>query len=138
MHNDAGNLVVVAINSSAFTQTIDGKNQRLNAATTMADFEHALAHFTAHKRSANENWIAEIQLVLKRRGFLAGKVDGAFGPKTRFAIVSFETSIGLPELGLPSQLIYDLLTEKLEIPFKCSSGRLAVPKECREIGLHSN
>jgi hypothetical protein len=49
----------------------------------------------------------------------------------------FEHSIGLPELGLPSVLIYELLKGQREIPKGCfkAPGKYFVPPECRKIGL---
>ncbi len=40
-----------------------------------------------------------LQAALARLGFLAGKVDGFYGPSSRAAISRFQQSIGAPKTG---------------------------------------
>jgi hypothetical protein len=53
--------------------------------------------------------VAAIQRELARIGLLAGTPDGAYGPRTRAAIVDYERTRALPADGIPSQsLLEDL------------------------------
>ena len=53
------------------------------------------------------------QQALIERGFLKGKADGQFGPKTRAALEAFQQSEGLRKTGLPDQeTLFKLLLEK--------------------------
>jgi hypothetical protein len=53
--------------------------------------------------------VAAIQRELGRIGLLAGTPDGAFGPRTRAAIVDYERTRALPADGIPSaSLLADL------------------------------
>ncbi len=53
--------------------------------------------------------VAAIQQELARIGLLSGAADGAYGPRTRGAIIDYERSRNLPADGLPTEaLLYDL------------------------------
>jgi len=53
--------------------------------------------------------VAAIQTELTRIGLLSGKADGAYGPKTKGAIVDYEKMRGLPHTGIPTpSLLQDL------------------------------
>ena len=43
--------------------------------------------------------IRDVQLELRRRGFYGGDVDGIFGPRTRDALVAYQSRRGLPVTG---------------------------------------
>jgi len=55
------------------------------------------------------NLVVRIQTELGRIGLLSGPPDGAYGPKTRGAIIDYEKMRGLPRDGIPSPgLLEDL------------------------------
>ena len=47
-------------------------------------------------------WVREIQGLLKRKGHLAGAVDGIYGPGTQRSIRSYQRSVELEVTGLPT------------------------------------
>jgi peptidoglycan hydrolase-like protein with peptidoglycan-binding domain len=51
--------------------------------------------------------IRELQRLLNRLGFDAGRADGRIGPKTRAAIRAFEGSRGLAQEGRATSLVLD-------------------------------
>ena len=137
LKNDEGELVVAAVNSGSFFIRENGKERALNRANKSTEFSNSLPHFVAHARDLNADELEEMQRELKKLRLLDGKADGVFGPRTRLAVIKFEAAIGLPELGVPSRFIYELLTERREIPSKCWTRgmRWVVPPECKKLGL---
>ena len=130
--------VVVALNSGNIgRKPSDGQGFKVSTAISLKAFIDSVAHFRAHKRFSQPSKISEIQQNLKKLRHLDGKIDGVFGPQTRLAIALFEHSVGLPEVGLPSDLIYDLLAGKQVMPNECNRFRskTLVPKKCRKFGL---
>jgi hypothetical protein len=78
----------------------------------------------------------KMQEILKERKLLDGKIDGVFGQKTRWALTGLERSIGLPELGVPTTLLYDILIGTRQTPWKCDrNNRSILPQKCSRIGL---
>jgi peptidoglycan hydrolase-like protein with peptidoglycan-binding domain len=55
--------------------------------------------------------VRKIQRLLRQHSFDAGPVDGIIGPTTKKAIEAFQTSIGVPADGRPSQGLVELLQE---------------------------
>jgi peptidoglycan hydrolase-like protein with peptidoglycan-binding domain len=51
--------------------------------------------------------VQAIQTELGRIGLLSATPDGAYGPKTRGAIMDYEKTRGLPRDGIPSQALLD-------------------------------
>ncbi len=51
--------------------------------------------------------VAAIQKELDRLGLLSGEPDGAYGPRTRGAIVDYEKTRNLPPDGIPTQALLD-------------------------------
>jgi membrane-bound lytic murein transglycosylase B len=51
----------------------------------------------------------ELQTLLNRRGFNVGTADGVIGPKTRAAVVAYQTQAGLPADGYISGRLLDSL-----------------------------
>ena len=137
LKNDEGELVVAAVNSGSFFTRENGEERALNRANKAAEFSDSLPHFVAHARDLNADELEEMQRELKKLRLLDGKADGVFGPRTRLAVIRFEAGIGLPELGLPSRFIYELLTERRAIPSSCWTRgmRWVVPPECKKLGL---
>ena len=141
LRDDDGQLVVVAVNSSlmVYKDPETRKMARLNSAASSTSFADSIPHFLAHERFSEPEKLREIQGSLKDLNYLRGKVDGKFGPDTRLAIVLFEHSKGLPELGLPSSLIYGLLTGKQVMPRDCWRSTLGwrriLPLACKRFGL---
>lgn len=60
--------------------------------------------------SSTDGNVQKAQNLLKDLGYQAGTPDGAMGPQTRSAIISFERSNGLPETGRVSNELIDRLT----------------------------
>ncbi|MEM7424588.1 MAG: peptidoglycan-binding domain-containing protein [Pseudomonadota bacterium] len=139
LRDDSGKLVVVAVNSgsSRYTDPEDGRRKTLNRAARARIFADSLPHFLHHRKLWDPVSIRKIQARLRQLHFLDGKADGEFGPKTRYAIARYEHSVGLPELGVPSELIHDLLTGETVAPDACSRrlGKRIVPAACRRMGL---
>lgn len=52
--------------------------------------------------------VREAQRLLNRLGYGSGVADGVYGPRTRFAVLSFQASRGLAETG---KISTDLLTQ---------------------------
>jgi len=61
-------------------------------------------------RMAADPRVKDVQVMLIGLGFDTGGADGAIGPKTRTAIVSFQKANGLPETGQ----VDDILVDRLE------------------------
>ncbi len=136
LRNDNGDLVVAAVNSGTFLDRSNGKRERKFRAIEAGAFADSLPHFIAHKRNLTTAQLRTLQEALKKQRLLNGRADGVFGPQTRLAIIKFEASIGYPELGLPTELIYDLLTGQKSIPSECWIAlRFIVPRYCRTLGL---
>ncbi len=55
--------------------------------------------------------IKEIQALLNGKGLDAGKVDGAFGEKTRKAIINYQNIVGMPTDGEITQELLDRLKQ---------------------------
>jgi peptidoglycan hydrolase-like protein with peptidoglycan-binding domain len=51
--------------------------------------------------------VAAIQKELGRLGLLSGPADGAYGPRTRGAIVDYEKTRNLPPDGIPSPALLE-------------------------------
>ncbi len=63
--------------------------------------------------------VKRAQQALIDRGFLEGRADGKFGPKTRAALEAFQEKEGLKKTGVPDQeTLYKLLLEKDIMPPK--------------------
>ena len=58
-----------------------------------------------------ETSLEEVQTLLSDLGYDIGTADGAMGPRTRAAIMSFEKANGLPETGR----VNSALLERLEL-----------------------
>jgi len=81
----------------------------------------AVADYGAPSRSNFDPLVRSIQAELVRTGYLSGGVDGAYGPMTRSAILSFERANGLSVDASASQG----LLEHLRSAPSASSGSLA-------------
>lgn len=57
--------------------------------------------------------IGAVQHMLTELGYDAGRIDGMLGDKTRQAIRKFQSESGLPQTGLASEELLELLTAKL-------------------------
>lgn len=57
----------------------------------------------------NSTQKAELQTLLNRAGFNAGKADGVVGPQTRNAVLAYQKARGLPADGYVSGLVLDRL-----------------------------
>lgn len=57
--------------------------------------------------------IGAVQHMLTELGYDAGRIDGMLGDKTRQAIRKFQSDSGLPQTGLASEELLELLTVKL-------------------------
>jgi hypothetical protein len=134
-------LVVGAVHSgwSAIKHRRSKKKLTLGRGAMVEQFVDAIPHFLAHAKIDNPDQLKEIQTELKTRRFLDDKVDGVFGRNTRFAIAAWEYSVGLPQLGLPSRLVYDVLKGVRKMPEKCDRSswgpKKRVPSSCKTFGL---
>ena len=72
--------------------------------------------------------IRQIQIVLVRRGYYDGDVDGIFGPNTREAMITFQRHEGLHANGeITTQTVSSLgLSGKINVSGKSSSGKSTV------------
>jgi peptidoglycan hydrolase-like protein with peptidoglycan-binding domain len=61
-------------------------------------------------------WVSEIQSRLTSLGYNPGPVDGAFGSKTRMAIIDFERRQGLQPTGLPTPSVMQALRSDSRTP----------------------
>lgn len=66
----------------------------------------------ADAKASNEV-IGAVQHMLTELGYDAGRIDGMLGDKTRQAIRKFQSDNGLPQNGLASEELLELLTAKL-------------------------
>lgn len=57
----------------------------------------------------SRNQRAELQTLLNRAGFDVGTADGVIGPKTRAAVIAYQTRAGLPADGYVSGLLLERL-----------------------------
>ena len=60
-------------------------------------------------------WVIEIQTLLTNLDYDPGPIDGAFGDKTRSAIVAFERQRGVFAVGLPSLSIMQALRDEITV-----------------------
>jgi len=59
----------------------------------------------------DRNLVAQIQGELGRLGYLHSTPDGAYGPHTRTAILQFEAARGLPQDGIPTAGLLQVLQQ---------------------------
>lgn len=57
--------------------------------------------------------IGAVQHMLTELGYDAGRIDGVIGDKTRIAIRKFQSDSGLPQTGVATEELLELLTAKL-------------------------
>jgi GH24 family phage-related lysozyme (muramidase) len=60
--------------------------------------------------------VKEIQTLLKAHGFDCGPIDGDYGPKTKAAVVAFQTSLGLKGDGIVGPYTWAKLSEAPKTP----------------------
>jgi len=65
----------------------------------------------APTRPSADPLVAQIQAALVDRGLYSGTVDGLMGPRSAAAILAFEKQAGLPQTGLPSTALANVLTQ---------------------------
>ncbi|MGI9521198.1 MAG: trypsin-like peptidase domain-containing protein [Hyphomicrobiaceae bacterium] len=141
LRNDDDELVVVAVQSGhvSFRPRTSKTAFVIGRAALVRQFEHAIPHFLTHPRITDRDQLKQIQAELKKKRLLDGKIDGLFGRKTRFAIAAWERSVGLPPLGLPTRLVYDVLTGARSMPSNCDrrnpESARPQPNTCRMFGL---
>ena len=65
--------------------------------------------------------VVRLQLALREQGYLL-RPDGRFGPMTREAVITFQSTHHLPPTGEVNALVWDAL-EGAHPPFPCQAAR---------------
>ncbi len=79
------------------------------------------------KNGSSGSAVMELQTMLKKLGYDPGEVDGRFGPKTREAVLAFQSGYRLTMDGIVGQLTWNALEEALK-----ESGNVEAPAEQAE------
>lgn len=74
------------------------EGQRLESSRPILDLEYDGRAVRIHREI-----LRRTQAALKELGHYDGGVDGAYGPQTRAALLSFQEQAGVPPTGLPDQ-----------------------------------
>ena len=77
---------------------------------------------TGYARAGGSERVREIQSRLNRLGFDAGEVDGLYGPRTEFAVVSYQADKSLPVDGVVGPQTQLALTGSSQRPTSDSGG----------------
>lgn len=131
--NSPSGVSVVGINVGTYIQSNalvqNGKVTRRFKATTVANtavsataFANKLAIFRSAKILSSAEEIRRLQTELRRLSLYTDKIDGAYGRRTRNAIVAFERASGLPITGLASQNILRLISQTETLPARNTSS----------------
>ncbi|MEM8631656.1 MAG: peptidoglycan-binding domain-containing protein [Pseudomonadota bacterium] len=95
VHADAADALFGAIAGAVVTNAIKNDQQRKKKQQTTVQRQAPATLNGTYSRAER----MEIQTALNSRGFTAGVVDGALGPKSRAAISQFQASLGEPATG---------------------------------------
>ncbi len=136
MKTDAPNApVAVAINVGTYTRTriLLRKGQVVkklapdiiaNTAVNGSAFKYIIPELDDEEVISSRDEMVRLQTELQTRGLYTGVVDGELGRGTRTAISNFETSIGLPPTGLPTESLLRRFDEAQTRPMHTlSNGR---------------
>jgi hypothetical protein len=132
-----GSIAAVAINVGTYVQTPlmmrDGKvvyrfkaDALANTAVTAASFETALKAFTRANILPTTAEMRRLQSGLAGLGLYRGRIDGAYGPQTRNAIIDFELARGVMPTGLATLETLAAVSSD-EAPSLAGRGGLASP-----------
>ena len=119
--------VVVGINVGSYEQIVTSskaKKKRIqtkiiaNTAVNASAFFYATEILREAKLIEKPNSLRAVQTWLKTDGFYKGRVDGVYGPRTRAAIIAYQTRRKLPVTGLPTQdLLANTVTLGKQLPW---------------------
>ena len=119
--------VVVGINVGSYEQIVTSsaaKKKRIqtkiiaNTAVNASAFFYATEILREAKLIEKPDSLRAVQTWLKTDGFYKGRIDGVYGPRTRAAIVAYQTRRKLPVTGLPTQdLLANTVTLGKQLPW---------------------
>ncbi len=76
-----------------------------NTGVDVSAFADAIARLRSAEIIGSREALMDLQQRLKARGHYLGRIDGAFGPLTRAAVMDFERHSGQPVTGLPTEAL---------------------------------
>jgi DNA invertase Pin-like site-specific DNA recombinase len=86
----------------------------------------AVARGTGYTRASGSRRVREVQRQLVRRGYRPGPVDGRFGPRTRAAVMWFQTKHGLARTGRIGAV--DIATLRRRARFEATRNTADAPR----------